>query len=108
MDGSVRGAPDPEVAMLLDTDASNVGVGARADHSALSWLLEAKEPEGQMARWIQELETYEFEVIHKPGKRHGNAYRLSRGPCKHCGWQEEGESGKQLGVVATVTCGAGG
>lgn len=36
-------------------------VGARytiqMDHSVLQWLLDAKEPEGQMARWRQELGT---------------------------------------------------
>lgn len=31
-------------------------------YSALPWLLEAKEPEGQMVQWIQELGTYEFSV----------------------------------------------
>lgn len=52
----------------------------RSDHSALRWLLDAKEPEGQMARWIQELCTYEFRVIHRPGKKHSNVDGLSRVP----------------------------
>lgn len=37
----------------------------RKDHSVLRWLLDAKEPEGQMARWIQVLGTYEFQVLHQ-------------------------------------------
>lgn len=41
-------------------------------------------PEGQTARWIQELGTYMFQVEHKQGKQHGNADGLSRLPCKQC------------------------
>lgn len=39
----------------------------RMDNSTLQTLLRAKEPEGQMARWSQELGTYEFVIIHRPG-----------------------------------------
>jgi hypothetical protein len=45
----------------------------RTDHGSLTWLLRFKNPEGQMARWLQMLNTYNFEIIHRPGRQHGNA-----------------------------------
>ncbi|GBM53715.1 hypothetical protein AVEN_65770-2, partial [Araneus ventricosus] len=52
------------------------------------WLLNFKEPEGQIARWIQRLQEYDFEIQHRKGTSHGNADALSRRPCgescKHC------------------------
>ena len=61
----------------------------RTDHSALRWLLNFRHPEGQIARWIESLQQYNFTIEHRPGARHGNADALSRRPCwgdtcKHC------------------------
>lgn len=39
-----------------------------------------KEPEGQVARWLECLQEYEFEVVHRAGKEHINADVLSRKP----------------------------
>ena len=39
----------------------------RTDHSALQWLRTFKEPVGQVARWIERLAEYDFEIIHPPG-----------------------------------------
>lgn len=50
------------------------------DHSALRWLLDTKDPEGQMAQWIQEHGTYDFRVIHRLGKKLANADGMSCGP----------------------------
>ncbi|GBM41568.1 hypothetical protein AVEN_100601-1 [Araneus ventricosus] len=51
-------------------------------------VLNFKEPEGQIARWIQRLQEYDFEIQHRKGTSHGNADALSRRPCtescKHC------------------------
>ncbi|GBM15017.1 Retrovirus-related Pol polyprotein from transposon 297 [Araneus ventricosus] len=54
----------------------------RTDHASLRWLLNFKEPEGQIARWIQRLQEYDFEIQHRKGTSHGNADALSRKPCK--------------------------
>ncbi|GBN70607.1 hypothetical protein AVEN_61473-1, partial [Araneus ventricosus] len=35
------------------------------------------EPEGQIARWIQRLQEYDFEIQHRKGTSHGNADALS-------------------------------
>ncbi|GBL73803.1 hypothetical protein AVEN_230771-1 [Araneus ventricosus] len=60
----------------------------RTDHAALRWLLNFKEPEGQISFWIQRLQEYDFEIQHHKGISHGNAHALSRRPCKesckHC------------------------
>ena len=55
----------------------------RTDHAAIRWLFNFKEPQGQVACWIEVLNMYDFDIHHRPGKLHGNA--LSRIPCKQCG-----------------------
>ena len=59
----------------------------RTDHSSLRWLLGTKEPKDQLARWIQRLSVYDFDIEHRPGRKHGNADALSRcfrgGECYH-------------------------
>lgn len=66
----------------------------RTDHASLKWLMNFREPEGQVARWIQRLQEYDFEIIHRPGTRHVNADALSRRPCttsncRYCSRLEE-------------------
>ena len=57
----------------------------RTDHGSLKWLRNFKEPEGQLARWLEKLEEYDFDVVHRQGLKHGNADALSRLPCSQCG-----------------------
>ena len=61
----------------------------RTDHAALCWLLNFKCPDGQTARWLQELQQYSFTVEHRHGLKHNNVDALSRHPSlrddgKHC------------------------
>jgi hypothetical protein len=37
------------------------------DHSALQWLMNFPEPQGQVARWLEKLQVYDFEVEHRSG-----------------------------------------
>ena len=65
----------------------------RTDHAALGWFKSLKAPEGQLARWLGRLEQFQYEVQHRPGRAHNNAYSLSRRPCEpdcaHCSRKEE-------------------
>ena len=136
MSAPVLAYPRTTEPFLLDTDASNVGVGAvlsqvhdgkekviayyshalsrpernycttrrellavfraienfhpylyerpftvRTDHASLQWLLTFKNPEGQMARWLEKLQTYDFRIEYRADKGHQNTDVLSRRPC---------------------------
>ena len=50
----------------------------RTDHSSLTWLLKFKDPQGQLARWIEELSQYHMVVQFRSGSKHANADALSR------------------------------
>ena len=90
----------------------------RTDHSALQWLMTFKEPEGQVARWLEELQEYDFKIEHRPGARHSNADALSRRPCatvgcRYCERREarelerraEGEECTAVRSIEEVVCG---
>ena len=53
----------------------------RSDHSSLRWLMSFKNPENQMARWLEVLSQYDFKIEHRKGSKHANADFLSRLPC---------------------------
>ena len=53
---------------------------ARTDHGSLRWLMNFKNPEGQVARWLEVLSTFPMTIEHRPGRLHGNADGLSRRP----------------------------
>lgn len=61
----------------------------RTDNAAVSWMKSLKMPTGQVARWLQELNTYNLKVVHRSGKSHGNADGMSRKPCKACKHQQK-------------------
>lgn len=86
----------------------------RTDHRSLVWLHKFKEPDGQIARWIQQLGPY-----NRPGKRQGNADALSRinwketVNCKQCKMDvvindefrgEMLKNSKDLRKMCIVTC----
>ena len=50
------------------------------DHHSLTWLTNFENPEGQLARWLEKLAEYTFEIEHHPGCRHNNADSLSHHP----------------------------
>jgi len=60
----------------------------RTDHASLKWLLSFKDVEGQLARWTEKLQQYDFEITYRKGKLHANADGLSRRPCANaqCGY----------------------
>ena len=64
----------------------------RTDHASLRWVMQIKVPEGMLARWIATLSTFDFDVEHRAGSKHGNADGLprimrrlcTREDCKDC------------------------
>ena len=51
-------------------------------NDASLWRLKSfKHSEGQVARWLETLDAYDYELIHRPGGKHLDADALSRGPC---------------------------
>uniref|UniRef100_A0A3Q3KZ30 Gypsy retrotransposon integrase-like protein 1 n=1 Tax=Mastacembelus armatus TaxID=205130 RepID=A0A3Q3KZ30_9TELE len=82
----------------------------RTDHASLTWMLNFRQPERQVARWLEILQEYDFEVQHRPGRQHANADALSRRPClvdecKYCKRLEERDLG--LAAVAAEPSGVG-
>ena len=81
----------------------------RTDHGSLTWLANFKEPEGQLARWLERLQEFHFHIVHRPGKRHGNADSLSRRPCTQCGRDSHEDALKEArpvsahGLIAVLT-----
>ena len=58
----------------------------RSDHSSLQWIMNFKNPNHQLARWLEELSQYVFTIQYRAGKYHENADALSRlpsGACSH-------------------------
>ena len=62
---------------------------ACTDHHSLKWLRSFKNPEGQVARWLETLAEYNIEIEYQPGLKHHNADALSRGPCTQCGLSDD-------------------
>ena len=73
----------------------------RTDHAALTWLQNFKSPEGQLARWLETLQDYQFDIVHRPGCRHNNADALSRLPCSQCG--RESHSPKSAELISVIS-----
>ena len=55
---------------------------AVTDHIALKWLLKLHEPSGRLARWVMELQQYDFDVKYRKGSLNRVADALSRQPVK--------------------------
>ena len=60
----------------------------RTNHGSLVWLWNFEEPEGQLVRQLECLQEYDFEIVHRQGRRHTNADVLSRLPCRQCGQED--------------------
>ena len=54
-------------------------------HHSLRWLTPFKEPQGQVARWLERLQEYNFEIQQRPGRQQSNADSLSRPPRRNHG-----------------------
>ena len=59
-------------------------VQVRTDHGALRWLMNFRQPEGQLARWLEVIASYDIEITHRAGRIHSHVDALSRRPCVQC------------------------
>ncbi|XP_033728208.1 uncharacterized protein LOC117317503 [Pecten maximus] len=75
----------------------------RTDHAPLIWIKNSKDPEGMLARWLSVIETYDCEIRHRAGNKHGNADALSRVPSRKCGNQNCNDCG-QAGSLQDSGC----
>ena len=81
----------------------------RTDHAALRWLINFRSPEGQIARWLQQLQQYDYHVEHRQGAKHNNADALSRRPCardecRHCDRLDQKEEHLREKEAGPHTC----
>jgi len=80
----------------------------RSDHISLKWLMSFRELEGQLARWLERLQQFDFDVIHRKGLSHKNADGLSRRMCEiedchYCAKVERKSVLKQEEIIAGIT-----
>jgi hypothetical protein len=48
------------------------------DHKALTHLVNKSNPTGCLARWLLLMEEFDIDIVHRPGRRHGNVDGLTR------------------------------
>ena len=75
----------------------------RTDHSSLRWLMQFKDPQNQIARWLEILSEFDFDVQHRPGRLHRNADALSRLPCRQCGFHQGFDENATVSMVKSVS-----
>ena len=69
----------------------------RTDHASLQWLFR-QNGDGMTYRMIDVLQEFDFQVVHRPGEKHGNADALSCQTTREPEWQEGEEE------AATGSC----
>ncbi len=77
----------------------------RTDHSSLRWLLNFKDAEGMIGRWLAHLSEFGLEhsqIEHRAGVKHLNADALSRIPVRKCPKGDCTDCGEHNAVVASV------
>ncbi|GFV97485.1 retrovirus-related Pol polyprotein from transposon 297 [Trichonephila clavipes] len=87
IDKPVLYAPNFEREFIVQTDASNAGMGAvltqlteqvMTDHNPLVWLNRNVSSNPRLMRWALALQPYNFRIVHRSGKSHKNADSLSK------------------------------
>ena len=61
----------------------------RTNHAAWMYLHKSVNLLGQSARWLQNLEEFNYRVEHRRSAQHANADGLTRMKCKQCGMEDE-------------------
>ena len=77
----------------------------RTDHSSLRWLLNFKEADGMMGRWmahLSELGLGNAQIEHRSGAKHINADCLSRIPIRRCPRLDCNDCGRHNSILASI------
>ena len=53
---------------------------SRVDNRCLSYIRNLKKPTGIWCRWLELIESFQFDIEHRAGKKHANVDALSRAP----------------------------
>ena len=83
-------------------------VQVRTDHSALRYILRARDLQGRVARWLIHLGAFDLTIVHRPGVENANADCLSRMPVNQddddiAADYDNGDLGMQTSVTRNVT-----
>lgn len=73
---------------------------AITDHQALQWLMKIQQPTGRLARWILELQQYDFTIQYRRGKLNKVADALSRNPPEDLGLSEDEQHVEAIGTLS--------
>ena len=49
-----------------------------------------------MARWLEKLQEFDFQITHCRGRKHINTDAMSRLPCKQCGYESDKSSSQSM------------
>ena len=60
-----------------------------------------KNPEGQVAKLLEFLSSFDMKIEHHPGRSHKNADGVSHITCRQCG-QNDAEESEEKGLHLTV------
>lgn len=72
----------------------------RTNHAALQWLMSFREPEGQVARWLEELQDFNFTVAHR--SCHAETDAITHHPFTVAGCRENETKVRREGEGATL------
>ena len=72
------------------------------DSKALTYLQTMKKLTGMYFRWLSEIQSYEFEVYHRPGKKNTNADAMSRS--NHMDEPTQEDEDEEAGYIHRLYC----
>eukprot|EP00798_Chlamydomonas_sp_ICE-L_P031476 gene31476-biopygen6335 len=68
------------------------------DHQPLLWMFSNSNVTGTIARWACMMQSFDFDIMHRPGAQHGNADALSRFPTP----RQEDNTGARIDMDADL------